>query len=73
VILEVRPTLNTLAQFRHVQRYVAKDGGNGGSNNKSGKSRDDLIVPVPPGTVIYDGETGELIGDLTHPGQRLTI
>ena len=73
VVLEVRPTLNTLAQFRHVQRYLAKDGANGGPNNMSGKSRDDLVVPVPPGTVLYDADTGELVGDLTQPDQRLII
>jgi GTPase len=73
VVLEVRPTLNTLANFRHVSRYVAQDGGNGGSNNKSGKSRDDLVVPVPPGTLVYDADTAELIADLTAPGQRLTV
>jgi GTP-binding protein len=73
VILEVKPTLNTLAPFRHTARYVAKDGGNGGSNNKSGKSREDLVVPVPPGTIVYDADSGELIGDLTAHGQRLTV
>jgi GTP-binding protein len=73
VVLEVRPTLNTLAAFRHVQRYLAKDGANGGPNNMSGKSRDDLVVGVPPGTVVYDADTGELIGDLTQPGQRLMV
>jgi GTP-binding protein len=73
VVLEVRPTLNTLAPFRHVQRYLAKDGANGGPNNMSGKSRDDLVVGVPPGTVVYDADTGELIGDLTQPGQRLMV
>ena len=73
VVLEVKPTLNTLSHFRHIMRYIAKDGGNGGSNNKSGKSRDDLIVPVPPGTIIYDADSGDLLGDLTQPGQRLII
>jgi len=73
IILEVRPTLNTLAVFRHTIRYVAEDGKNGGTNNKYGKSADDLVVPVPPGTVVYDAVTGELVGDLTQAGQRLVV
>lgn len=73
VILEVRPTLNTLAAFRHTARYAAEDGKGGGTNNKFGKSADDLIVLVPPGTVIYDALTGDLLGDLTAPGQRLIV
>ena len=73
IILEVRTTLNTLSAFRHVSRYIAKDGSNGGSNNKSGKSANDLVIPVPPGTIIYDAISGDLIGDLTSPGQRLTL
>jgi GTP-binding protein len=73
VILEVRPTLNTLAAFRHTARYTADDGKGGGTNNKSGKSADDLIVNVPPGTVVYQAVSGDLIGDLTAPGQRLLV
>ncbi len=73
IILEVKTTLNTLSAFRHVARYIAKDGSNGGSNNKSGKSAPDLVIPVPPGTIIYDATSGDLIGDLTSPGQRLTL
>ena len=73
VILDVRPTLNTLAAFRHTLRYAAEDGKGGGSNNKYGKSAENLVVPIPPGTVIYDAATGELIGDLTTPGQQLTV
>ena len=85
VILEVRPTLNTLAAFRHTIRYVAEDGKGGGTNNKFGKSAEDLLVPVPPGTVVYeiagtggvtppsDRGTLSLLGDLTASGQRLTV
>src|SRR5512136_2719044 len=76
VVLEVRPTLNTLAAFRHTARYLAQDGRGGGSNNKSGKSSPELVVPVAPGTIVYEiGEAGRqvLLGDLTAPGQRLAV
>jgi GTP-binding protein len=73
VILEVRPTLNTLAAFRHTTCYIAQDGKGGGTNNKSGKTADNLIVFVPPGTIVYDAATGALIGDLTAPDQRLLV
>jgi GTP-binding protein len=73
VIFEVKPTLNTLQSFRHVTRYIASDGKNGGPNNMTGKSAEDLIVTVPAGTIVYDAETGQLLGDLTKPGERLTI
>ncbi len=73
VILEVRPTLNTLQAFRHVTRYIGPDGKNGGPNNLSGKSAVDLVVPVPPGTIAYDSASGEKIGDLVNPSDRLVI
>ncbi len=73
VILEVRMALNSLQSFRHVARYIAGNGRNGGPNDMSGKSAGDLIVPVPAGTVIYDAITGDLLGDLTQAGQRLIV
>jgi GTP-binding protein len=73
VILEVRPTLNSLSAFRFTTRFTAEDGKGGGTNNKFGKSADDLMVPVPPGTMVYDAGTGDLLGDLTEPGQRLVV
>src|SRR5512136_637392 len=59
VILEVRPALNTLQAFRHISRYAAADGKNGGPNNSSGKSAADLIIAVPPGTIVFDAASGE--------------
>ncbi len=73
VVLEVKSTLNTLSAFRHKERYIAPDGKNGGANNMSGKMGPDLVVHVPPGTVVFDAETGDLLGDLTEAGQRLVI
>lgn len=73
VVLEVKPTLNTLSSFRQKERYIAPDGKNGGPNNMSGKMGSDLVVYVPPGTVVFDAETGDLLGDLTEASQRLVI
>lgn len=73
VVLEVKPTLNTLSSFRQKERYLAPDGKNGGPNNMSGKMGADLVIYVPPGTVVFDAETGDLLGDLTEPGQRLVV
>ncbi len=73
VILEVKPTLNTLSSFRQKERYIAPDGKNGGPNNMSGKMGPDLVIHVPPGTVVFDAETGDLLGDLTEAGQRLVV
>jgi GTP-binding protein len=73
VILEVLPTMNTLSSFRHQTRYLGPDGKKGGPNNMSGKSSDNLVIPVPPGTVVFDKTTGKFIGDLTSPGQQLLL
>ncbi len=73
VILEVKPTLHTLSPFRPNQLFAAQDGSRGGSANKTGRDGEDLVIFVPPGTMIYDAESEELLADLTRPGQRLTV
>ena len=73
VIFEVKPTLNTLSAFHHNQRFNAQPGKNGGGSNKTGRSGKDLVVYVPPGTLIYDDENGDLIGDLLSAGERIVI
>jgi GTPase len=73
VILEVNPKLNTLFDFSHRSQYIAGDGKPGGPNNMSGKSSKDLIVNVPPGTLVYDAKTGDLLGDLVDDYQQLIV
>ncbi len=73
VVFEVKATLNTLSAFRQNEKFAAQPGKNGGGSQMTGRGAEDLIISVPPGTVIYDAETGALIGDLTDPGQRLTV
>lgn len=65
--------LNTLADFRFTRVFRAKRGENGGGANCRGASAEDLLVPMPLGTLIYDVETEELIGELTHPQQRIKL
>lgn len=62
----------TLADFRNQRLFEAKRGQNGGSRNMTGASGEDVIIPVPPGTIVYDHETDEQIGDLVKD-QRLLV
>ncbi len=73
VIFEVKVTLNTLSAFRKNEKFAAEEGKKGGGSEKSGRGGKDLIIYLPPGTVIYDAETGALLGDLTAPGQQLLV
>ena len=73
VIFEVKATLNSLSHFRPKQSFAADEGANGGGSQMTGRGGKDLIVHVPPGTVIYDAETGVLLGDLTEAGQQLVV
>jgi GTPase len=73
VIFEVKPTLNTLSSFRQNQKFRAEDGVKGGTSQMTGRNGKDLIIYVPPGSVLSDADTGELIGDLTRAGQTLNV
>jgi GTP-binding protein len=73
VILEADSGLNTLIDFRYQRLYRAERGENGMGSNCTGKSGEDLIVPVPVGTVVYDKDTGEMIGDLTQDKAHLIV
>ncbi|MBP8048290.1 MAG: GTPase ObgE, partial [Anaerolineales bacterium] len=73
VIFEVKATLNTLSAFRPNEKFAADPGKNGGGSQMTGRGGKDLIIYVPPGTILYDAETGDLLGDLTTPGQQLQV
>ena len=73
IVFEVQHTLNTLSSFRPNQKFKAEDGVNGGGAQMSGRYGKDLVIPVPPGTLLFDADTGELIGDLTERDQRLVV
>lgn len=65
--------LSTLADFRMTRTYQAARGENGSGNQCTGKGGDDIFVPVPAGTLVYDADTEELIGDIVSHGQKLKV
>lgn len=65
--------LNTLVDFRHVRTYQAQRGENGMGSECTGKGGEDRFVRVPVGTMVFDEDTGEQIGDLTEDGQQLLV
>ncbi|MGC8839478.1 MAG: GTPase ObgE [Anaerolineae bacterium] len=73
VYLVVDPNLNTLIHFKKRSHFKAGRGGHGRGKNQTGRRGEDCLIPVPPGTVVYDAETGELLADLTEPGQRVLV
>jgi len=69
VILVAAEHLQTLLDFKYAHRFQADNGGRGGPNNRTGANGRDRTIQVPCGTVIYDTDTQEIIGDLVQPGQ----
>jgi len=73
VVLVVDPKRTTLSAFRSQRHFRAGDGKPGGGNKRTGKNGKDVLILVPPGTIVRDDETGALLGDLVEPGQELVI
>jgi GTP-binding protein len=73
VIFEVDEGLKTLMDFRYKSKYIADSGENGQRKNRFGKDAENLILKVPPGTIVRDEETGVVLADLTEHGQKSVI
>ncbi len=65
--------LQTLLDFKYAHRFQAENGGRGGPNNRTGADGGDRIIQVPVGTVVYEANTDEILGDLVQPGQTLCV
>lgn len=73
VVLRVDPGLNTLLHVHHRKLVRAERGRHGEGSNKTGASGADVVLAVPPGTVVRDAASGELLGDLTAEGDELVV
>ena len=73
IIFEVDKGLNTLTDFRHVRKYQAEPGEEGGKRNRHGANGKDLVIKVPEGTVIKEAESGKVIADMSGDNMREVI
>jgi GTP-binding protein len=71
LVVDVGQTM--LIDYRYKHHFRAQPGGGGQRSRRHGKAGDDLELPVPPGTTIYDGKTGDLMADLVYPSQRVMV
>jgi GTP-binding protein len=73
VVLAVDPQLATLLDYRYVREHKARSGEHGRGSDQNGHNGGVLELRVPPGTVVRDASTGEILGDLSQPGERLVV
>lgn len=73
IFVEADRNANTLVDYRYTRLFRAERGKSGGGANCTGRSGDDIVLQVPVGTTIVDENTGEVLGDLVEPGQRLLV
>ena len=66
VVFRVDKGTNTLLAFKYRHKFIAENGGNGAGGKFHGKTAEDMIIPVPPGTLIKDAESGRIIHDMTE-------
>ncbi|MGE5664623.1 MAG: GTPase ObgE [Deltaproteobacteria bacterium] len=73
VVLEVSSHMSTLLDFRYRTIFKAKRGQHGMGKGRHGRNAEDLVIPVPPGTVVTEDETGEVMADLTRAGEKVVV
>lgn len=73
VIFRVDEGLRTLMDFRYQRHFKAKRGEKGRNKSQHGANADNMIVRIPPGTVLIDDDSGEVIADLTRHGQQVVV
>jgi len=73
VILATDPNLRTLLDLSYQRNYKARRGEHGKGSQMFGKNGQDLVIPVPVGSVVYDENTGDILADLVEPGQRVIV
>jgi GTP-binding protein len=73
IYLRARANLTSLLPFQFTTRFKAEHGGPGRSQQRHGKNGKDLYVDVPPGTLVWDDETGEILADLTEANERTMV
>ncbi len=73
VILRVDLSENTLMRLRFLTHYQAENAGHGAKSNRHGKDGVDRIIPIPPGTIIRDADSGEILADLTREGDEAVV
>lgn len=73
VIFQVDEGMNTLVEYRHIRKYRAEDGEAGGKRNCHGKNGQDIVLKIPPGTVIKEAETGKVIADMSGDNKRVVL
>ena len=73
VIFEVDEGMNMLSNYRHVRKYAAEDGENGGKRNCRGKDGKDIVLKVPKGTIIKEANSGKIICDMSGDNNRFVL
>ncbi len=73
VYLVADRNLNTLIHFKKRVHFKAESGSRGSGKNQQGKAGEDRLIPVPPGTVVYDADSGEFVADLLEEGQQVLV
>jgi GTP-binding protein len=63
----------TLLDYTYRRKWAAESGESGGTSQRSGRSADDLLMPVPLGTLVTDADTGVVLGEVTEDGQQLLV
>ena len=73
IVLVADSNLHTLLDFRYKKKYHAENGAQGASRNRTGKSGQDLIIPLPVGTVVFEEESGRLVADMSEDGKQKVL